>query len=186
MGGRGSGSHYHWWRHDKKTTVEDCLSLDANRWMRDGILQAGVCRRGSWEWTYRGGGGFTVNYDLDTRDLSWPSVRLWYSWVWRPAQETQSADYRVRLTVTRPHFGGLRWWFVCPLTVNNRTCNRRVGKLYLPPQARYFGCRHCHDLTYTTCQDSHKLDRMYRLMAADMGWDFDSVKRGMARIGKGR
>jgi hypothetical protein len=27
---------------------------------------------------------------------------------------------------TRPHFGGLRWWFVCP------RLNRRVRKLCLP------------------------------------------------------
>lgn len=27
---------------------------------------------------------------------------------------------------------------------------RRVGELYLPPGARYFGCRHCHRLTYKT------------------------------------
>jgi hypothetical protein len=31
-----------------------------------------------------------------------------------------------------------------------------VGKLYLPPPARYFGCRHCHDLTYTSCQEHDK------------------------------
>jgi hypothetical protein len=31
-----------------------------------------------------------------------------------------------------------------------------VGKLYLPPHCRYFGCRHCHDLTYTSCQQHDK------------------------------
>jgi hypothetical protein len=61
-----------------------------------------------------------------------------------------------RIATTRPRFGGLRWWFVCPLTVNGRPCGRRVGKLYLPPAGRYFGCRHCHDLTYTSCQTHDK------------------------------
>jgi hypothetical protein len=28
-----------------------------------------------------------------------------------------------------------------------------VGKLYLPPGARYFGCRRCHELTYRSCQE---------------------------------
>lgn len=51
---------------------------------------------------------------------------------------------QVWLTATRPRFGGLRWWFVCPLVVKGRSCKRRVGKLYLPPHGRYFGCRHCN------------------------------------------
>jgi hypothetical protein len=40
-----------------------------------------------------------------------------------------AVDYRVCLTTTRPRFGGLRWWFVCPLTKAGRPCTRRVGKL---------------------------------------------------------
>jgi len=35
-------------------------------------------------------------------------------------------------------------------------CGRRVAKLYLPRGARYFGCRHCYDLTYLSCQRSDK------------------------------
>jgi hypothetical protein len=41
-----------------------------------------------------------------------------------------------------------------------------VGKLYLPPGGRYYGCRHCYDLTYTSCQESHKYDGMWRALAA--------------------
>ena len=60
------------------------------------------------------------------------------------------------VTTTRPRFGGLRWWFVCPLLVDGVACRRRVGKLYLPPRARYLGCRHCHQLTYRSCQEHDK------------------------------
>jgi hypothetical protein len=184
MGGSGSGNHYHWWRGDKKTVVEDCLSIDANRWTREGILKAGVCRTGSWHWTYHDGSGFTVCYEVDTEDLTRPSVRLWYSWVWRSTQLQESAEYRVRLTATRPRFGGLRWWFVCPLVVNGVACGRRVGNLYLPPSGRYFGCRHCNNLTYASCQESRKYDSFFRRMAGDMGEDFATVKRLMGMIGK--
>jgi hypothetical protein len=34
--------------------------------------------------------------------------------------------------------------------------NRERLKLYLPPAARYFGCRHCHDLTYRSAQEHNK------------------------------
>jgi hypothetical protein len=147
VGGSGSGNHYHWWRGSKKTTVEDCLSLDADRWMREGILKARLERWGSWRWTYHSGNSFGVNYGVQTLDMDNPRVRLSYSWTLNGQGELQSADYHVRLTTTRPRFGGLRWWFICPLLVNGQACNRRVGKLYLPPPDRYFGCRHCYHLT---------------------------------------
>lgn len=38
----------------------------------------------------------------------------------------QAQVYRVRLTGTPMRFGGVRWWFLCPLS------GRRVAKLYLP------------------------------------------------------
>jgi hypothetical protein len=57
-------------------------------------------------------------------------------------------DYKVELTTSECHYGGVRYWFVCPLTTNGVQCNQRVGKLYLTPQGNYFGCRHCHNITY--------------------------------------
>jgi len=53
MGGFGSGSNSHSWRPRKKGTVEDCDALDANGWMREGILKAGAHLVGSWQWTFR-------------------------------------------------------------------------------------------------------------------------------------
>jgi hypothetical protein len=31
-----------------------------------------------------------------------------------------------------------------------------VAKVYLPLGGRYYGCRHCHGLTYTSCQEHDK------------------------------
>jgi hypothetical protein len=156
MGGPGSGSHYHWWRSSKKTTVEVCKSLDANRWMREGILKPGVCFVGSWRWVYQGGRENSITFEVDARDPVLPSLRLSYTITRRGDERGESLDYSVELTTTRPRFGGLRWWFVCPLVVNGQPCGRRVGKLYLPPGGRHFGCRHCHELTYTSCQTHDK------------------------------
>lgn len=165
MGGFGSGSHNRRWR--KKTVVEDCLRLDAARWMREGILWADHYCIGSWRWDYASGKHVSVSYEVDTRDTTSPHVRLCYSWIWTRTQQHDSADYRVQLVTTRPQFGGLRWWFICPLTVNSRPCDRRVGKLYMPPHARYFGCRHCHDLTYTSAQEhDSRVGRLRRNPAA--------------------
>ncbi|HYT93428.1 MAG TPA: hypothetical protein VEL76_32220 [Gemmataceae bacterium] len=156
MGGPGSGSQYQWWRGRKKTTVEECEDLDANRWMREGILKAGVCRVGSWRWVYHSGRENSITYEANTLDHAYPFVRLSYNLIRSGAQEKEPFDYRVKLTTTRPRVGGLRWWFVCPLVVNGRACSRRVGKLYLPPRGLYFGCRHCHELTYKSTQTHDK------------------------------
>src|SRR5262249_906322 len=111
-------------------------------------------------------------------------VRLRYSWVWTSTQQPESADYNVRLSATQPPLGGLRWWFLCPLTVSGRPCNRRVAVLHLPPDGRYFACRHCHQLTYRSCQESHKYDNHYRWLAPEMGQELATVKwmmNGFAR-----
>ena len=72
--------------------------------------------------------------------------------MYRVGQPGEDLDYPVRLVTTRCHLGGARWWFVCPLARDGAVCGRRVRKLYL--RHRYFGCRHCHDLTYKSCQES--------------------------------
>src|SRR5262249_6137709 len=122
------------------------------RWMREGILKAGVRRQGGWRWVCHGGRESSISYEVDTRGPGCPFVRLSYTLTRRATQEKEALDYRVRLTTTRPRFGGLRWWFVCPLVVDGQPCERRVGKLYLPPGGRYFGCRHCYGLTYHSAQ----------------------------------
>ena len=58
--------------------------------------------------------------------------------------------YPVALDWTPCPFGGARPWFRCPLVVDGEPCRHRVRILYRPWGARYFGCRHCHHLTYRT------------------------------------
>jgi hypothetical protein len=59
-----------------------------------------------------------------------------------------------------------------------------VSKLHLPPGGRYFGCRHCYDLTYTSCQESRKYDGLARFLAGDLGTDLATAKELMREIGK--
>jgi hypothetical protein len=50
--------------------------------------------------------------------------------------------------------------------------------------ARYFGCRLCHDLTYSSRQASHKDDRVWRMLAEGTGYDPATVRQVLNRIGK--
>jgi hypothetical protein len=93
--------------------------------------------------------------EVEVSELDRPSPWLWIAYT-LPETEEQM-HYRIRLGATWPHFGGVRWWLVCPLVTNGRRCGRRVTKLYIGSQwGRYFGCRMCWNLTYTSCLESGK------------------------------
>ena len=151
MGGCGSTR---WNNHAKKYTVEHCLSLDANRWMQEGIVREGIHQSGQWHWldALTGERASSIGYQVDTTNIAHSWIRLFYSLT----RTGDKVDYKIRLTTTHPNFGGLRWWFICPFVVNGNACYRRIGKLHLPLGGRYFGCRHCYDLTYKSCQEADK------------------------------
>ena len=150
LGGFGSTR---WGWHSKATTVEECRSLDVNRWIREGIIVPESRRWGSWVWTnrYTNKQAASIGYEVNTTG-SPPWVRLYYT-VTPWAGDPVDYDYKIALVSTMPNYGGLRWWFVCPLVTGGRACMRRVGKLYMPPGGRYYGCRHCYRLTYESAQE---------------------------------
>ncbi len=153
MGGYGSGRRASW---NKRTTVEACRQLDAGRWMHEGIVRAGACQWGSWVWRNASTGEqlAAIGYGVQTQERAgW--VRLSYT-ITPHTGERRDYAYTVPLVTTRLHSGGFRWWFLCPLSRNEQPCLRRVGKLYLPPSGRYYGCRQCYNLTYTSSQESDK------------------------------
>ena len=151
MGGPGSGRPP---IGDKKVAVEQCLAIDAARFVRRRSH-----KRGHWEWfdSYES----VVHYELYTED-----ARGWLTLDYRPGAGGH-ARYSIGLQVTFPHFGGVRWWLTCPLTVNGQYCGRRVRKLYRPPGERFFGCRACFELTYLSSQTHDpRLSALVRRMLA--------------------
>jgi hypothetical protein len=145
MGGLGSGT---WQRSGTKATVEDSLTLPMSDF-RGRIYPKSA---GAFAWTWSSGKQSSVGYFLTWDDE--PTITLHYRW-----GDSQDVRILVRLQTTPTQFSGERWWFTCPLIVGGVACNRRVGKLYLPPGAHYFGCRKCHDLTYESCQEAHREER---------------------------
>jgi len=86
------------------------------------------------------------------------AVKLHYSW--GPEGRKEDVSYMVLLSWTPCNFGGSRAWFVCPAVVNAVPCGRRVAKLYL--QGRYFLCRHCYNLAYSSQQEAHRYAALRR------------------------
>ena len=70
-------------------------------------------------------------------------------------------EQKIKLSTSPCTYGGFRWWFECPVVKDGVYCGNRCAKLYLPVGQLYFGCRSCHDLTYESCQKSHKYDKVF-------------------------
>lgn len=158
MGGPGSGNWYRW--QGRKSTVEGSLRLA----MRDfhGRLYRRAAGVLTWMWT--DGNQSSVGWYMN-REGDGPVLTLHYRW-----RNHEDVQIPIRLQSTPTQFGGRRWWFTCPLVINGVACNRRASKLYLPPRARYFGCRQCHALTYRSCQEAHQAERIYGRLASELGY----------------
>jgi hypothetical protein len=127
MGGFGSG------RYGGGPTVESTFRIDIDSLRRHGLIRLGAH------------GGCVIRFsgpyhDLDVEcethfDGPWSCVRLKYEMADYWTGEPLAIDDKIFLATTRPPFGGLRWWFVCPRS------NRRVRKLYMPLGGRHFWSR---------------------------------------------
>ena len=137
----------------RKTTVEECLTIDV-RTFRKMKPPFSKTRRGILHFGAGHAGVSTIGFSLHGEHRR-PFVTLRYEIDKEPIQMP------ISLVTTNTRFGGLRWWLKCPLAINGRPCQRRAGKLYLPPGGRYFGCRECHGLAYRSSQEAHQEERLF-------------------------
>jgi DNA-binding transcriptional MerR regulator len=173
VGGSGSTRWNSSW---KKTKVEECKVLPISI-MKEGIQYVEKYQRaysGSVSWSCGGEKIGSISYLIyfEYQNLQ---VNLSY----RMIDSGEGIDCKVALNSTQLYWGAKRWWFVCPLVRNGIQCNQRVGKLYLPPGSKYFGCRHCYDLTYTSCQESHYYDSFYSYFADSLGMTTQEAKQAL-------
>lgn len=159
MGGSGSG-----WQGAKKDVVDDCIVLSIKGLVRERVLVPGSYRRGSLAWRCGDSEPFArFEYELELRQDGTGSLFLRY------VGDGQQFCHWVLLRSTTPHYGGRRWWFLCPLK------GIRAAKLYLPPGATQFASRQAHDLTYRSCQESgwrKRSDKFCRRLARRLGRDY--------------
>ena len=173
MGGYGSGRR---WGRNKKATVEDSHVLTAQAFKP--FMDYAPGTQGTMTWTRGEEKVATITFILEEKG---DGRAFRFTYTAGKGENARDADYIVRMVKAAPHFGGVRWYFLCPLVVNRELCLRRVSKIYLPPGGLYFGCRECYGLTYTSSQESHKFDGLYKILAADVGRGFTSqdVKRAL-------
>ena len=150
MGGSGSGR---WERTKSKATVEDCVRLDIWDFLRGNLLCPGEAGTVNWWNTFsgqlKGSVGFCFRHGFSGEQ----SVDLSFRF-----GDSAAIVQRVPIVFNRKSDGRLAKWFVCPIIRDGQLCGRRVRKLYA--RGPLFGCRHCQVLTYQSCQEAHKEERL--------------------------
>jgi len=151
MGGLGSTR---WGLHQRKLTAEACLILDIRmllrgaRQARYGAVQGII----TWPKLDRPASPARCGFTLDLTDPQASWLELQYQ------TAVESVVCRITL-LRREAFGGrhdgFQWFGICP----GEDCGRYVRKLFCRPDAPYFRCVVCHDLTYRSRQTAHWDDR---------------------------
>jgi hypothetical protein len=148
-------------RWTTRLTVEQCRILPVESMQRDGVFRSSAGSSWTHLWKYDVGFieaaiGFVV-----VRERGELALKI------DPEQAKKYLGlrilgrYEVPITSTKPHLGGTRFWFRCPVMRDGNPCGRRVGRLYLPPEQQVFGCRTCYNLTYRSAQEHDH--RKYKL-----------------------
>ena len=129
----------------KKIAVEDCLVLDINTMLRSKLIQY----KSPWNTTiyWRNGSAVDVSREFPDGCQSTGLLRLNFTAMNEPIEHIVLIDMIYTKT------GRRLWWFLCPIqSFGNDPCLRKAKKLYLPPGAKYFGCRDCYSLSYRSRQ----------------------------------
>ncbi len=135
-----------------RLTTEQCLSLSTVALHRAGVFRAYPGSRWTWKWS-------ALEVALTITEVPGRAMGL-------RLEHITGASFRtvvVPVTTTRPHLGGRRFWFLCPMIRGGVRCGRGSGRLYLPPGAEFWGCRPCYNLTYVSVKthDARK-DRLLK------------------------
>jgi hypothetical protein len=119
MGGFGSG------RSGGRPLADTSLRVEIGWMLRTGRAEEGAIVHGSLLWHRGGQPSGSIGYKADLSDPDCASLQL--SYTRGKGDEAVNVEQRIRLSYTRPNYGGRRWWMICPY------CGQRVLKLYLPP-----------------------------------------------------
>ena len=150
MGGRGSGRKSSFGSH---RDTSHSMPLDIRKITRKGLLLPGSSFGWRWLACQREVASIGIQVDMQSVVLSYHSERT-----------GAVIEQRVQIQTSPCHLGGQRHWFTCP------RCSRRVAVLYAP--SRYFACRQCGGLSYTTQREgvgdraSSKADKIRKRL----GW----------------
>ena len=162
MGGYGSG------RSSGRPVADTASKIDLAWMLRTGRVKEGAWIGGALSWSWNDGSpAGSIGYKAIMDQPGMERLELRYTLT--RSGKKEEVEQTIRLTFTEPHYGGRRWWMVCPY----RHC--RVGKLYLPGGGDRFASRKAWRLGYScqrvtkSDQASNALFKLQRKLGGDVG-----------------
>ena len=137
---------------NRKNRVDEVRSIDILDLQRKGVFSRMPAFSGTLSWSRNDEVTASIFFRVESTGNGPVGLRLVYTIKDKRTGEGRDHSYIVPMTSTSCNFGGVRWWFICPLVVNGRVCHRRCRIIYMPPDAEFFGCRECYKLTYESRQ----------------------------------
>ena len=136
-------------------------------------------RSGMITWTHGySGDKNSVSIEVSTLECD-KYLRIYYTQTDRNTEEKKDFDYKIPLINTPCHYGGKRYWFICPWYKNGVYCGRRVGVLY--KDGDYFACRHCYELTYSSKKKNRKYKHYPLFFALDIRMKIEELEKEIKR-----
>ncbi|WP_271079584.1 hypothetical protein [Aurantiacibacter sp. MUD61] len=163
MGGFGSGRQY------GQPTADASRKVDLAWMMRKGLAVEGRDLSGSIHFTCGDSPAGSISYRAEMKCEG--RERMILSYTRGEGEDRESVEQIIPLTFTRPHFGGKRWWMICPYR------GHRVGKLYLPLSGDRFASRKAWRLGYHSQRVNQRdrafeaLFRLQKRLGCTQGWE---------------
>ncbi len=153
------------WSGGGKGTLEAAKRVELPWLRKQGCFpQGGGTSNRHIHWSMNGEPTGNISVHLDTWNAPY-SIEFTYRI--RPHGEAEWRDMSFKFPLGRLpcRFGGFKWFVRCGLYRGGVYCGRRARVLY--QAGHYFGCRHCADLTYDSCNESkffkyHPIGRIFK------------------------
>jgi len=134
---------------------------------------------GGIKWTYGiSGKSNNISFSVVRNNQGTPQektyLNLRYTSTDRWSGEKTDMNYNIDLVTTPCHYGGERYWFVCPLHKNGVYCGKRVGVIY--NIGKWFGCRNCGEIAYQAQFEGGKF-RFGSVTEPDVEKAYSEIKR---------
>lgn len=140
-----------------------------------GYLEKGLdYKAGTMRWSYNGVSKSSVSIAVRKTQDGRMYLSLNYTHTSSWDGEKSYMDFDIELTTTPCNLGGVRYWFICPLSKRGVYCGRRVGVIYAI--GKWFGCRHCGDIAYQSQFEGGKF-RVGSVCEPDVEKAYYEIKR---------
>lgn len=163
MGGWNSG------RSGGGPIAEHALRIDLAWMIRTGRAVPGSHISSSLHWTCGGEPSGNIGYEAIMTDPDNSRLILTYTKGRDGARENVRQE--IRLVHTQPHYGGKRWWMICPYG------GGRCAKLFLPGNGDRFASRKAWRIGYRSQRVAghdkpfERLNRLQRKLGCNEGYD---------------